>query len=454
MRSETTTEISITVDKSRELAVPLQIAEGIRSLLQTGALTPGDNLPSTRTLAGQLGVSRGSMIAAFEELAAEGILLPLRGSGTRVNPALAFSEYSAATALKNQYAAPSEAYDSAPDLIDLKPGAPDVTLLNTPAWRAVWRDALKHTQADPLTNLRIQITDHLRHSRGMLVDPKDVILTAGARSGLQLLSTTLGAAISTVGVEQPGYPGLRLALSALGKHMTTISPKLSAVSAPDAALVTPNHQYPSGDPLAGEQRVALATWAAQTNTLLIEDDFNSELRYNGSALPTLASLAPQHTILLGSFSALLDPALNVGYLIAPPAMRPLLQRTQQDLGSPVNTVTAAALSEFLARGHLKRHTQRAKRVYQRRRNLVQELLSNLNAAKLLPINAGLHSVLLTERPAELVTAAVAAQGYRVRTLDAYWAGQNYQNGIVFGFGALPDAELISALHAITAAAKA
>ena len=164
--------------------------------------------------------------------------------------------------------------------------------------------------------------------RGLVVNPDRIIVTAGARDGLALLLNVLGP--GTIGVESPGYPSLRRVPAALGHtivdlhtdHHGVNPAELQHLQGLDRVLVTPSHQYPSGGSLSGSRRVALTSWAQHTNTVIIEDDFDSELRYVGQPLPALAALAPDHTVLLGTFSSVLSPALALSLIHISEPTRP------------------------------------------------------------------------------------------------------------------------------------
>ena len=471
MRSDLVVDLPVTLDRTDDTALPQQLAQQIRALIGRGVLNPGDQLPSGRALAGELSVARGTVVTAYEELCAEGYLVARHGSGTMVNPNLAHLHPQGTTTPLRTPVRHSR-------LVELTPGAPDTSDLADPSWRAAWRQAAAHpgiTNTDPLglPELRWQICEHLRQMRSLVCDPGQVVVTSGAREGLALLLHVARGSRQTIGVESPGYPSLRKVPPALG-HRTVNLPTdehgLLTDELPeqglDAVLVTPGHQYPDGGSLSTPRRVELAAWAARTHSWIIEDDFDSELRHVGQPLPALATLQPSHTVLLGTFSSVMTSALACGYLIVPPRLVPVIRDHRRATGQPVGALVQHALASYLETGALRRRTQRLRQVYRRRRQLVIDTLADVDGTELLPINGGLHAVLVidptshasfcgaadphatsSELEASLVRSC-AAHGIGVRALSRYWGGEGAKHGIVLGFGRLSDEVLAAALEQV------
>ena len=295
MRSDLVVDLPVTLDRTDDTALPQQLAQQIRALIGRGVLNPGDQLPSGRTLAGELSVARGTVVTAYEELCAEGYLVARHGSGTMVNPNLAHLHPQGTTT-------PLRTPVRHSHLVKLTPGAPDTSDLADPSWRAAWRQAAAHpgiTNTDPLglPELRWQICEHLRQMRSLVCDPGQVVVTSGAREGLALL-LHVARGSQTIGVESPGYPSLRKVPPALGHHTVNLATDehgLLTDELPeqglDAVLVTPGHQYPDGGSLSTPRRVELAAWAARTHSWIIEDDFDGEYRHESAPLGPLRSTA-------------------------------------------------------------------------------------------------------------------------------------------------------------------
>ncbi|WIM68194.1 PLP-dependent aminotransferase family protein [Corynebacterium breve] len=436
------------------MTLPLRIAAEIRTAVAKGALLPGDPVESTRQAARRLGCSRGTVVNAYEQLIAEGYLVAEAGSGTRINPELTTLHPTPSSLPESKPIEPSA-------LTELTPGRPDVSGIITPEWRAAWREAASHppTPTDPLGSMpfRREIANHLRLMRGLIVDPARVVVTAGAREGLALFLRALR--ISSVGVETPGYPSLRRVPEVLGCNVVEVPVDESGVTAPrsslEALLVTPSHQYPLGGSMPAARRTELVAWARDNDAWLIEDDFDSELRYVGHPLPALAALAPEKTVLLGTFSSVISPALACGYLVVPEQTLPSVAQIRAILGQPASAITQEALAQFLASGALRRHTGRMRKAYQRRRDVLTGALDDCPNLQLVPVVGGLHAVIrCLDVDASDVVARCAAQGIGITALQDYWAGVGADNGLVLGFGQLDDEHLRFALDVLIQAASA
>ncbi len=450
MRPDLVADIRISLNFHDSRPLPMQVAYQIKELVHQGVIKAADHIPSTRVLAQQLNVSRGTIVSAYELLAAEGYVVSARGSGTRINPRLAqFPQTQQA-----QPRATGVETQAERQVVALTPGLPDTDSVVCAAWRSAWRTACKKVNGLPelagLAQLRQEISEHVRQMRGLVVDPERIIITAGAREGLSLF-LQVKSEIQRVGMESPGYPSLRKIPTALGRNVVDVATDDLGLDPTrlddtcDAIVITPSHQYPYGGSLSGERRIAIADWAQQGARWILEDDFDSELRYVGQPLPTLTALAPENTLLLGTFSAVLSPTIACGYVIAPPMLVPQLLELRTIFGQPVSEITQLALAEYLASGALRRRTQRLRRIYRRRRDLVRSLLGAIPGTILRPITGGLHAVLICETPAEELVQRCLAEGVAVTALKDHWGGAGLENGIVFGFGAYDDDTLEWAL---------
>lgn len=447
MRSEAAATLTVHLNEHDPRPLPVQLTEHIRSLINTGQLSPGDPIPSTRALSTQLGVSRGTVVAAYEQLSAEGYLQSERGSGTFIHSGLQPLP---------SVSPPVRGRGASKSLSTLKPGIPDVSTLVDPTWRAAWREAASNTEPLPdagSLDLRREIAHHLRHMRGVIAHPEHIIVTSGAREGLMVLLHAMGTGLR-VGVESPGYPSLRRVPELLGHTLIEVGTDEQGVrehdlQPMDALICTPSHQYPHGGSLPAPRRTAIARWAELTNTWIIEDDFDSELRYEGQPLPALAALAPARTALLGTFSTLVSPSIACGYILLPPSLFDAALRIRTLLSQPAAAITQRALTHYMSTGALRRRTQKLRRTYARRRDIVYQELGALANAELRPIRGGLHAVILCARPARDVVAGCAAQGLGVTALDDYWGGATTsENGVVIGFGSLSDTALRRALQTL------
>lgn len=468
-------ELPIHLDRSAEASLPAQLAVALRSAIDAGALRPGEAVPATRTLASRLGVARGVVVEAYEQLTAEGYLLAGHGRGTRVSPdlglahAVTFLSGSASAAMPRTEARRADRAQTRPvgaevvrraDPLPLAPGVPDTSSIDRPAWRAAWRHAAlrAHVEAPELGDprLRLEIAEHLRRMRGTTRTAEDVIVTAGTREGLGLLLTALGTTSGrglVVGVEDPGYPSLRRVAARHGAHIVALpvdaeglDPGALPVGMLDAIIVTPSHQYPLGGSLPLARRRELLAWATRTGAVIVEDDYDSELRHAGSPLPALAALDDSESgsvVLLGTFSKTVSQSLAAGYLLAPRRLRDLIEPVRRDLGGAVSAVVQSALGDYLESGELRRHTTRMRRRYAMRRESVVTRLSDVPGLTVRPMSGGLHAVLELgqgERAPYVESRVIARStecGLGAVPLSGYWQRHSHATerfGLVIGTG--------------------
>ncbi|WP_129358426.1 MocR-like pyridoxine biosynthesis transcription factor PdxR [Rothia uropygioeca] len=475
-------ELPLRIDRSAG-SIPGQIVEQIRAMVTHGRLLPGDRLPSTRALADRAGVSRGSVTTAYDQLSVEGYVVADRGN-TRITPELpgvmrsSFTGNGAKTSrgggrtdLETRRprggAAPTK--DRHPTSIkcpfDLRPGTPDTSTLANTTWRAAWRAAAAEPslgyapQGSPA--LRDQLSEYLRLMRSVVRGPEDLMVTAGARDGLRVLLTTLyerKARTLIVAVEDPGYPSLHRVPRALGHRIVPVPLDEQGLNPagfpaggdrPDVVLVTPSHQYPMGATMPVARRLELIRWARENQAIIVEDDYDSELRYVGEPLPALAALdepgpgAEQSVATLGSFAKVLTPGLGLGYLLMPHHLAEDLVSLKNDAGPPISGILQDAMTRFMAEGGLQRHTARMRRSYRRRRDLmasVFDVTEALGKAQVLPMDGGLHAVLqLSSSEAESrVVEEARRRGVAVSGLGTYWSGGRGRAGVVVGFGGLSE----------------
>jgi GntR family transcriptional regulator/MocR family aminotransferase len=227
--------------------------------------------------------------------------------------------------------------------------------------------------------------------------------------------------------------------------------------APHVVVVTPSHQYPLGGSLPVARRQALLDWARNEHVVIVEDDYDSELRYTSAPLPALAALDDPDdgcVVTLGTFAKTLGPGLGVGFLLAPDRLVDELRRTRTDLGQPVSQVAQWAMADYLASGELRRHTQRMRREYRRRRALVLEVLGDLPHARVKAMDGGLHAVVESEISEAELFSRIRSKGVVVAGLTDYWSRPaSGTGGIVLGYGGVPIDELRTGLAAIAEAAR-
>lgn len=452
------------------------VVEQLRAVILSGQATAHEPLPSTRVLAAALGVSRGTVVSAYEGLAGEGYVVMVPGSGTFVA-----ADVPAASAAPRRRPArgpiqePARRREPLVRTVNLSPGSPAAGLHRsrewTTAWRQVVRRVLPEVPPPPAGDeeLRGLIADHLRAARGVRCGPDDIVVTAGAGDGLGVLVQSLqagGPYDIRIATENPGHPASRAVISRLGAVPVPIPvrgggmdvDRLARTPGPLASvLLTPSHQYPLGGRLPVASRLAVLDWAARAGAVIIEDDYDSEFRYGAPSLPAIASLDHEGRVaLLGTFSKTVSPWLRCGYLlIRDAALRARVVATRAILGQPVSGLVQLAMAEFLRTGGLRRHLVRVGREYAHRRGIVGEATADLAPhVRLDGLEGGLHATLSWngKRSDEAVVETLARAGIEVAPLSAHYYGPAgpERRGIVFGYGAPTDLELRSALQVIRA----
>lgn len=404
------------VDRSAAEPLAAQLAAALRSRILAGSLGAGEPLPPSRELAASLGIARSVVVRAYEQLLGEGYLESRSGSATRVASGIIPAPDRPPSALPASQAQTLPDPDaSGPAPIDLRTGNPFVPAEPPTDWRrsvaSAARRPLSSYAPPPLGEpaLREAIATHLRRARGLACSPDDVIITAGTADALLTVGLALGGG-TRVAMEDPGYPEagrvLRLAglellaipVSAEGVERATLA-RLSP--APGAVLVTPSHQFPLGGRMPAAERTALVAWAAARGAVVIEDDYDSEFRHTGPALPAIAALDPGGVVAhLGSLNKTISPSIRCGYVVATSGSRlhASLVATRSDMGGSTPALTQYALAEFFATGAYQRYLARTKREYRHRREILLSAVARLGwSDRLSATDGGLHAVLRLPR---------------------------------------------------------
>ena len=450
-----TVEPPLVLDRGGPVPMAVQITGQLRAAVAGNRLRAGERLPSSRSLAASLGVSRTVVTNAYLQLFAEGWLEGRHGSGTYV--AQGASGGPAMPARPRPPAAPGQAGGPAmpaarhewPPVIEMRPGIPWVAGIDQAAWRRAWRragDAAPSRWPDPrgLLALRQALCGYLRRTRGLDCTPDHVLITRGVASGLSLLAAALLRPGELAGLEEPGYPVGRAILAGRGAQVVPCpvdSHGLVTGRLPDGLRLvysTPAHQYPLGGRLPVPRRQELVAWARAAGALVVEDDYDSEFRYDVAPLPALYGLDPDTVAYLGTTAKTLTPALGVGWLVARPDLIGRLADTRESLGDRTDEAAQGALLAMIETGDLDRHVRRMRREYARRRDAIVSALGDPAVpAALRGDTAGLHVVLELRRGSEdEVAAAALARGVQVHTLRRYFAGPATAQGLVLGYGGL------------------
>ncbi|MFH9265611.1 PLP-dependent aminotransferase family protein [Streptomyces sp. NPDC017546] len=434
----------------------------LREAVRTGRLTPGTRLPSSRVLAADLGVARNTVADAYAELVAEGWLTARQGSGTRVAQRSAPRRTDPAAAAPARPARPGAGYN-------LKPGSPDLSAFPRTAWLRAARKALTAAPdeafgyVDPYgrVELRTVLAEYLARARGVHADPERIVICSGFAHGLTLLGRALRRRrVRDVAVESYGLDlhrdllteaGLRTPCLPLDEHGSRTG-ELSAMRGAGAVLLTPAHQFPTGVPLHPDRRATVVDWARSTGGLILEDDYDGELRYDRQPVGALQGLDPERVVHLGTVSKSLAPGLRLGWMVLPRSLVGEVVAVKGVSDWMCGSPDQLTLAEFIASGAYDRHVRSMRLRYRRRRDeLVAALADRAPGTEVSGIAAGLHAVLGLPAGAERsVIQAAAFQGLALEGLARYRHpdAPAARDALVIGYGSPSESAWAGTLDAL------
>lgn len=440
------------VDLHLDLAAGRRTAleRALRTAIQSGRLAPSTTLPSTRTLAKHLGIARGTVSAAYDQLVAEGYLTSRQGSGTRV-----------AEMPRPQTGRTDRAARSAAPTYDLRPGRPDPTTFPAAAWLRATRRVLAtapadvHALGDPRgrIELRTALAGYLGRARGVLAGPDRIVVTCGYTQAFGLLTGVLAEDGTTgIAMEDPGHPyhreiayraGLRvLPLPVDGDGARTHLLTGTAYADAGAVALTPAHQYPSGATLHPRRRQALTRWARETGCLVVEDDYDAEFRYDRRPVGAVQGMAPDDVAYAGSVSKTLGPALRLGWMVLPARLIDAVTEAKRYADAQTGSLQQLVLANLIDNHIYDRHVRAARLRYRRRRDeLLERLRTDVPRVRVAGVAAGLH--VLVRLPADgpdeaTVVAAAEARDLAVQPLEHHWHRDgDHQQGLVVGYSTPP-----------------
>ncbi|MEM6908740.1 MAG: PLP-dependent aminotransferase family protein [Pseudomonadota bacterium] len=433
-----------------------QLADSIRRAIIEGQLTTGDRLPSTRLIASELSLARGTVTNAVELLIAEGLLEARAGAGTFVacdalalKPAAAQQKHRAYTFR----CAPDHPDIDEPAIakLDLRPCRPSLEAFPLNIWRRCLSDAASALPSsdygDPqgAPALRRAIVDYLRRARGLVTAEPNVIITNGAIHAMHLLARLLLDGNTSAVAENPGYPLARQVLGSTGAELHYCSIDHAGMvldelpgkrSKPALAYVTPSHQFPIGSRLSLTRRHHLIEWAQHTGALIIEDDYDGEFRYDVPPLAPLANLSSEQVIYCGTFSKTMFPGLRIGFAIAPQPIAAAMAQLRAISEYAPSDLVQRALTTFIESGEYERHILRMRRIYAAKRKALAKGLAG--AGEITGIESGLHALvdLAPDHKAEEISARLRAQDALLPALSRYnFVADEARNALVFGYAA-------------------
>ncbi|NEA53032.1 PLP-dependent aminotransferase family protein [Streptomyces sp. SID13666] len=432
------------------------LESALRTAIRQGRLPAGALLPSTRGLAQELGIARGTVSAAYDQLVEEGHLTTRPGSGTIV----------ADTPHHTPAPTRPEPAPTAPRH-DLRPGLPDISAFPTRAWLAATRRVLTHARPDVFgagdpqgrIELRSALAEYLGRTRGVITTPERIVITSGYYQGLGLLCRVLAASgITTAAVEDPGHNVFRAVVQRAG--LATLPLRVDAHGARvealtshiGAAVLTPSHQYPTGVPLHPGRRQQLCGWARSTGGLIVEDDYDGEYRYDRQPIGALQGIAPDQVVHCGTASKTLGPALRLAWIVLPPHLVSPVVRAKQEADLYTETLGQLVLADLITTHAYDRHVRATRLRYRRRRELLLDRLTATPGLTPHGVPAGLHTLLTlpSEGPTEheLLTHC-ARHGLALRGLtELHHEPADRPQGLLIGFAAPSEHTYPAALDAL------
>jgi GntR family transcriptional regulator/MocR family aminotransferase len=453
------TALHLAIDPSRPRARALEAA--LREAVRAGRLGTGTQLPPSRVLADDLGIARATVVEVYSQLLAEGYLVSRRGAGTWV-------------AELPPRAPRADAIEPLrPRLrFDFDPGLPDLTAFPRAAWARALRRGLRHAPAGSLgfdnplgrADLRDTLASYLARARGVLADPTLTVVCAGTNHALALLGRVLHTrGVRRVAIEDPSLPLHRKVIANTGLEIVPVpvdelGARTDLLDELDvgAVVLAPAHQFPLGVQLGPERRTAAIAWARARGGIVIEDDYDAELRYDRAPIGALQALDPDHVVYVGTGSKTLAPGLRLGWMVVPPTLvEPIadLRRLEDMQTAATEQIT---FNELLSGGDFERHLRRMRLRYRKRRDRLLEVLADsAPTAHAAGISAGLRVFL--ELPPSSPSSSEIANRALAKSISLYPLAGCYLDGripddasdaLVLGYAALPQHEFERGIAAL------
>lgn len=448
----------------------------LRAEILEGRLRPGARLPGTRALAEQYGLSRGTIVTAFEQLQSEGYVEGSVGSGTYVSAVLPDSLFKVARRTETAEpasVAPKRRLSTFGKRVKLFPGyedrrskafranLPAIDLFPMALWAQVESRRVRRASMSLLRGcepmgyrpLREAVSDYLTTSRGVRCAPDQVAIVSGVQHALDLVARLFLSPGDRVGMEEPGYTGADVVFEATGATIAAIPVDDEGLDVRDPGLVgtklvyvTPSHQFPLGTTMTLARRLELLAWARRTGALIFEDDYDSEYRYSGNPVPALQGLDRVGSVLFaGTFSKVLFPSIRLGYLVVPEDLVPCVEASLSVTTRHAPLLEQAVLGDFIAGGHFGRHLRRMRSIYAERLSVLldcarHELAGLLDVSS---VEAGLQTAgwLCDGVDGEAAARSAAERGVEVTPLGRYSRSRMERQGLQLGFAAFDPAEI-------------
>lgn len=489
-------QLVLNVEPDSEIGLQTQIFEQIRAMILDGRLRTGDPLPATRLLCSQLSVSRNTLTLAYERLAAEGYIESRKSVGTFVSKQIPekalYAIQNSPMRRSNGRRPHSELELSLSNLrsqalvnphtrrltADFWVGRPDSQSFPVKTWarlacqRILQGSAALTEYRDPtgLQELRQAICDHLRPARGIIAEPEQIIIVGGSQDGLNLVCRMLVRDGTVAVIESPTYQGAAYLLESLGVTLHPVPVDIKGLNVgmlPDlkssVAYVTPSHQYPLGVTLSLDRRIELLAWAMRTNSYIIEDDYDSDFRFQGSPIAALKGLdRGERVIYMGTFSKCLGAGLRLGYVVLPSKLITAARHYKTLMNNGQPWLEQAVLADFMQSGDYGRHLRRIRKHYLVRRNaLIAAIQRYFGECEVAGAEAGMHLAWRIPKrlpPASEIEAIALANGIGVYTLASgaaihFGDRDDAERYLILGFSSLSESMIESGIAALAQALK-
>lgn len=464
------------LDSNLEKPLYLQLADAIRTRILSGRFPAHCHLPPTRSMAGLLALGRNTVNNAYEVLRSEGLLEARQGSGFYVSANLDPIIMPEGKRTLRKEPTPIKSATKIPDLDQrptpreirpFTPGIPDLDAfpldlwarLSAKQWRQASRAMLTYANPTGYQPLREAIAAYLKACRGVSCEPDQVLVVSGSQQGLDLTCRLLLAPYDAVWVENPCYQGFLGTLKQCQAHVIPVDLDGEGLDVragrrihgnPKLVFVTPAHQYPTGTEMTMPRRLELLNFAQKSGSWILEDDYDSEFRYDGPPLAAIQGLAPESRVIYtGTFSKVLFPALRIGYLVVPKKLVAALSELRYLVDNSSPTINQAVLADFIDQGHFASHLRRMRQRYRTRRDQVCEWLKRKQAHHFEtgPHSGGMHVTLFAKTHFDDVAFAKAAVNcnLEIRPLSPYYCGKRKKSGLVLGFAGFDEPRIKQAL---------
>ncbi|PKM96200.1 MAG: GntR family transcriptional regulator [Firmicutes bacterium HGW-Firmicutes-1] len=458
----------LTIDRNSQITLIRQIYQAIKNQILTGLLKPYEKLPSTRQLSKELGLSRNVIIEAYDQLIAEGYVEARESAGTFVADGIILEHYKASTEIKRENILGLR-HEPMEGLIDFRTGVPNLDLFPKEIWADIYKKICQDLPSIQLDyheprgcyDLRFELTHYLRRVRGVKCQPEQVLITTGAAQVFTMLGRLFHPINNLVFVEDPLSHGIIASLEKTNMRIHSIptdekgmiTDLLPSDLQPSLIFTTPSHQYPMGSVLPIKRRIDLIRYARDKSSYIVEDDYDSEFRYEGDPIESMQSLDPNRVIYVGTFSKILCPALRIGYMILPEHLIEGAKAIKyaEDLHSPV--LEQLTLARFIREGYLDKHVRKSIKLYQHKSQLVIKTLQEVfgDQIKIIGHTSGIHLVIHFKDVIfdNNLFKQLKNKGIAVPSVEEHAIIKGlYRQQIMIGYGNLSDEEIVEGITRI------